>query len=100
MLVAARADTNMTDSNGRTALCQVLETGDPKLGFRTEAFGGFPILGILLWGIPIIRTVEFRDLYCGPLILGNYHFGVSQTYTLGRFCVLRARYLDAGWGGV
>ena len=27
-------------------------------------------------GVPIRRTIVFRGLYWGPLILGNYHFAV------------------------
>ena len=29
-------------------------------------------------GIPKIRTIVFWGLYWSPLILGNYHMGVSQ----------------------
>ena len=31
------------------------------------------ILGVLFFGVPIIRTIVFWGLYWGPLILGKYH---------------------------
>ena len=34
----------------------------------------FPKLGVLFWGVPILRIIVFWGLYWGPLILGNYHF--------------------------
>ena len=34
---------------------------------------GFPKSRGTILGVPIIRTIVFRGLYWGPLILGNYH---------------------------
>ena len=48
-------------------------------------FGGCPKLGGTFLGVSIIRIIVFWGLYWGPLILGNYHFGlwglVKQLYT-------------------
>ena len=41
--------------------------------------GGFPKLGVPYWGVLIIRTKVFWDLYQGPLILGNYHIRHRRT---------------------
>ena len=38
-----------------------------------EPTWGFPKIRGTILGVPIIRTIVFRGLYWGPLILGNYH---------------------------
>ena len=35
--------------------------------------GGFPKLGVPVWGVPVIRSFVFGGLYWGTPILGNYH---------------------------
>ena len=35
-------------------------------------------------GVPIIRIIEFGDLYWGPPILVNYHVGIILLYSLRR----------------
>ena len=48
--------------------------------FRVQVFGfriwGFPKRRGTILGVPIIRTIVFRGLYWGLLILGNYHLDV------------------------
>ena len=49
-------------------------TARPQL--ETNIWGFPKIMGTFL-GVPIIRTIVFWGLYCGPLILGNYYMVVS-----------------------
>ena len=44
----------------------------PKASIRT-LHGWFPKIGVLFWGVPIIRTIIVLGLYWGPLVLGNYY---------------------------
>ena len=42
------------------------------MGCTLNLHGGFPKLGVLFWGSPIIRILVFLGLDWGPLIEGNY----------------------------
>ena len=54
------------------------------LGFRVWGLGfgvlGFPEIRGTLLGVPIIRTLIFWGLYCGPLILGKDLFLAYRDY--------------------
>ena len=43
------------------------------IGFR-----GFPKLGVASGGGPILRSIMFRGLQWGSIILGNYHIGKTE----------------------
>ena len=47
-------------------------------GVSRDHIGDFPKLGVPFLGVPIIRTIVFWGLHWSPLILGNYHIGVTQ----------------------
>ena len=39
-------------------------------------YGGFPKLGVPLWGVPEIRTIVYWGPCWGSPILGRYHMGL------------------------
>ena len=53
---------------------------NPRTARIAYEIWGFPTIRGTFLGVPIIRTIAYRGLYWGPLILGNYHLGPFHTF--------------------
>ena len=41
-----------------------------------DEIGGFPKIRVTIFGVPIVKIIVLWGLYSGPLVSGDYHFGV------------------------
>ena len=72
-------------------LCTMILKGEGS-GARTwgPAMQGliwrFPRMKGTILGVPIIRTIAFRESILGTLIFENYHIGSALSFAIGCFC--------------